>query len=117
MNDPSWMYFGCWREAGHYLFLPGMHKIYDRQVSPLSHFDAMLAPQPESILYRAAFSRLGGWNLSALSWWDRSVDTRPASNSIVFAPGAVVSAEWMLEEAHKVFPEVFKHQPVRILLI
>lgn len=61
--------------------------------------------------YAAPLSRLGGWNLSALSWWDRSQDTHPGSNSTIFAPGLTITAEEMLTEAQRRFPWVFSRLP------
>lgn len=115
----TWLYFGCGHGSGHYLFdvrgrSPGGAREFDR----LRALDGKLAPQPEreDQLYLAAFSRLEGWGCCALSWWDRSVDKRPASNSILFAPGARLP-DTMLAEAQAQFPWVFSRlpQPVKLL--
>jgi hypothetical protein len=86
------LYFGCWRESGHYLFHPGMRSVRhtDDIKLPWDRYDAVLAPttqpggygneQKEGI---CALHHKDGW--TALAFWDRSVDSRPGSNSIIFA--------------------------------
>jgi hypothetical protein len=119
MSEP-WIYFGCGHGAGHYAFtqarnsLPPPHPLFRK----IERLDGVLPPQPErdALLYWAAFSRLGGLGWTALAWWDRSVDKRPASNSLILAPGLTIEAEQMLEEARLRFPWVFARCPeVRLL--
>ena len=119
MADDGWFYFGCGGGAGHYLFNALGSKVYaDGRLRRLrDHFDGTLPPQPEAELYVASFSRLGGWNMSALSWWDRSVDKRPGSNSTVFAPGLVIDPRAMLDLAHARFPWVFNRLPRPLSLL
>ena len=108
----EWMYFGCGREAGHYIFTASGRKLLEHKFDRLGHcFDGSLPPQPEEKLYLASFSRLGGWGLSALAWWDRSVDKRGASNSVIFAPSLTISPDEMLTEAQTKFPWVFNRLP------
>lgn len=116
MRDQDWMYFGCRSSggAGHYLSSPRGDA--PRQWDRLNTFDGKLAPQPERELYLAALSRLGGWNLSALSWWDRSVDRRGQSNSIIFAPSLDIAPDTMLAEAQRIFPWVFARLPQQVRL-
>lgn len=115
-----WFYFGCGDRAGHYLYSQSRSVTYgDRGTLArgLEHFDGVLAPLGETQLYVAAMNRLGGLGYSALAWWDRSVDKRPASNSIIFAPGLTIPAEDLLAQAQQRFPWVFARlpQPVRLL--
>lgn len=83
------------------------------------NFDGILGPQPESNsnLYKASFSRLGGWGYSALSWWDRSKDTRSGSNSTILAPDLRIHPKEMLKEAVTRFSWVFSRLPQEIILI
>lgn len=119
----AWIYFGCGQEAGHFLHdEKGRQTMVARELNRrLQMFDGMLAPRTadggEATLYAASFSRLGGYGLSALSWWDRSVDSRPASNSIIFAPTLTISADEMLAEAQRRFPWVFLRTPQPVALI
>lgn len=110
------MYFGCGREAGHYLWDQYGHKITYGPTPRRLNLDGVLAPQPEKDLYVASFSRLGGWGLSALSWWDRSVDRRPASNSIIYAPSLTITPEEMLAASKDAFPWVFARLPQELVL-
>jgi hypothetical protein len=116
MTIDQWLYFGCRSGAGHYLInVRGNSLGSDKIIRRLEAMDGKLAPQPEPAsaqqCYVAAFSRLGGFNLSTLSWWDRSVDTRSGSNSTLFAPGLDISAEEMLVHGQKLFPWVFSRLP------
>ena len=110
-DNLQWLYFGCYKESGHYLWLPGMQKDHRQQYRWLCQFDGILAPQPEHTLYVASYSWLGGWKLAALSWWDRSVDTRPNTNSIVFCDFDFGGGDLMLAQARIEFPEIFARQP------
>lgn len=112
----QWLYFGCGTGSGHYLFTEGRAS-WRAKDERLEYFDGKLAPQRPAHRYVAAFSILGGQQLAALSWWDNSVDHRPGSNSIIFAPLNEAGApEAMLEEAQRRFPWVFSRlpQPVRL---
>ena len=59
----------------------------------------------------AALSRLGGWGVSALSFWDRTGDSRPGSNSTFFAPGLTISAEDIVAGSKRLFPQVWARLP------
>ena len=106
-----WIYFGCHREAGHYLWSAGMQSYRYHGNGRLSSFDGLLAPQDSPAPYRACFYRLGGWGASALSFWDNSVDHRAGSNSIFFAPSLTITPEKMMAEAKAIFPEVWSRLP------
>lgn len=114
-------YLGCWGRSGHYLFMPGRRDFrsndWHRRMELL---DGGLAPLPKDVggayepEFKAKAWRLNGYTpveYSALSWWDRSVDRRHASNSIMFVPGHTVSAETMLLLASQYFPEVMGRLP------
>jgi hypothetical protein len=111
----QWLYFGCYRQPGHYLFREGMVPTYDRRLDRLTHLDGKLPPQGSDAPYVASISRLGGWGLTALAFWDYSVDGRGGCNSVVFAPSLTISPEELLAEAQARFPQVFGRlpQPVR----
>ncbi len=121
MTKP-WLYFGCGIDnTGHYLFLENGQRYYSYGNLELKYlermnFDGILAPQPESNnnLYKASFSRLGGWEYCALSWWDRSKDTRGGSNSTILAPDLRIHPKEMLKEAVIRFSWVFSRLPQEI---
>lgn len=109
----GWVYFGCGRGSGHYTFSETGRSVPWELDRLLCRFDGKLPPQPEleKDLYRPVFSRLGGLRRSSIAWWDRSVDKRPGSNSVVFAPGLTIEAADMLAEAKRRFPWVFARCP------
>lgn len=114
----QWLYFGCHRQSGHYTFSEGMRELTRRFGSrDLSRLDGMLPSQIDTAPYIATVSRLEGWGLTALAFWDYSVDTRGGSNSIVFAPSLTIEPGELLTEAQRRFPQVFERlpQPVRLL--
>jgi hypothetical protein len=114
MNE--WLYFGCHRGPGHYVFRQGMGSYRSYDVRDLSRFDGMLPPQGDATGYIATVSRLEGWGLSALAFWDYSVDKRGGCNSIVFAPSLTITPEALLAEAQTRFPEVFGRLPQSVRL-
>lgn len=116
MSD--WIYFGCHQTPGHYAFGEGMRQFVRRYGSrDVSRFDGMLPPQTDTAPYIATVSRLEGWGLTALAFWDYSVDKRGGCNSVVFAPSLTIAPEDLLSEAQTRFPQVFGRlpQPVRLL--
>lgn len=106
------LYFGCWRQAGHYLFEQGMHSLglgRDRQQERLMSFiDSTLCPPGEEIEGVANRTHLNfdGAPVTVLSFWDRSVDKRGACNSSFILPG-VLDFTAAMAEAKRVFPEIF----------
>lgn len=108
-----WLYFGCHEEAGHFLHGIRMRRTYEPRA--LNHFDGLLAPQDASDPYIATFSRIGGWGLSAISFWDYSVDKRGKSNSIFYAPTLALQPQEMLEAAKRGFPSVFARLPQEVV--
>lgn len=121
-GDAKWRYFGCGNESGHYLFDPHRGRFWPQHGTidkRLGNMDGILPPFPEpgKLDYRASFNRLGGLGYSALSWWDRTVDKRSASNSTLFAPSLTITAEEMLAEGPRWFPWVFKRLPQPLILI
>lgn len=121
-------YFGCGLEAGHFLFesdgrVDGPAKSYMVPASDkwLKNIDGLFPPQPElqlsdNGLYRATMTYLHGYTI--LSWWDRSVDKRPGSNSTILLPknftmdGTGFFAACNL--AQQLFPWVFARLPQRL---
>ncbi|HYD58948.1 MAG TPA: hypothetical protein VEC35_01240 [Noviherbaspirillum sp.] len=108
----EWLYFGCHREPGHYLFTRGMRPLYfNRHLEKLNRLDQMLAPQDTRDGYIAVITSLGGWGFTALSFWDYSVDSRPGSNSTFFAPRAEMGVEELMRGSIEAFPEVWTRLP------
>ena len=114
----EWFYLGCHTgHQGHYLYTQRMKSYgYERKFTGLMRFDGTLPPQNDPTPYVATVSRLEGWEYSALAFWDYSVDTRPGSNSIVFAPSLSIDPVELLLQAKDRFSEVFNRftQPIQL---
>lgn len=106
-------YFGCLRESGHYLWLPSGSRTvadYDQRLPVtfpcrLSTLDSGFlpprAPQDEGV---ARIWQTDGWTI--LAFWDRSVDSRPGSNSAFVLEGDL-SFEEATAAARGAYPEVW----------
>lgn len=127
MSGEPWFYFGCDEYAGHYLF--DEHRRKAQGYGPreqralrdaLGHMDGVLPPLAtddyRAPLYVASFSVLGGLRYCALSWWDQSVDSRPGSNSTVFAPGIDWEPTELLTTAMEKMAWVFSRLPKELVL-
>lgn len=116
-----WFYYGAGEPETN---TASAHGFYDEAMRRVrgsglpSRFDGLLAPQPERAdeLYTVAISRLGGLRMTAASWWDRSRDARPGSNSIIFAPGLIIEPTALLDGARERFPWVFARLPRPLIL-
>ena len=107
-------YFGCCRGVGHYLFTPTLHRIHSERDPDLPDdfpvnihvLDAGLLGYPKKqIEGEAVVSHIGGWTI--LSFWDRSVDGRPGSNSNFIMRGTRTFDE-ASETACGAFPEIWQ---------
>lgn len=106
------IYFGCHGGPGHYTWGPGMRRLVQRYGSrDFTRFDGMLPSQTDTTPYVATLSRLGGWGMSALAFWDYSVDSRGGCNSVFFLESLTVTPGDFLEQAQAKFPEVFRRLP------
>lgn len=102
-------YFGCHREAGHYMFRPGMISDWD-----FLHSNPWGTSIDDGLAARGAGFSLhhkGGW--TAIAKVDYSVDTRPGSNCAFLARGDF-TLEQMLRLAEENFPEVAKRVGIRL---
>lgn len=107
----EWFYFGCVGNTGHYLFDRRLNKVRSGNGGPDPNFDGILCPQVSRKLYTAALTRLGATGHSALAFWDCTVDTRPGSNSIIFAPSLAASPALILRKFSELFPTIFRRWP------
>ncbi|MCJ2074476.1 hypothetical protein MKK68_02215 [Methylobacterium sp. E-016] len=95
-----WLYFGCHEQAGHHLrYGDGTCPRYGPPLASLKRFDGMFCPPEDVGEHVAALTRLGTVGYSALAFWDRSVDSRPGSNSIIFAPSLDITAQEIVDGA------------------
>ncbi len=103
MSAPEILYFGAIRVAGHYLHSKrDPHIDYDS--TPWRYdLDQGIVEDPDQIDGKLYLKKKDGW--TALGFWDRSVDSRPGSNS-VFLVAKDWTAEQILKEAELQWPEV-----------
>lgn len=128
-------YFGCWREPGHYLWLPGTggypHKAGRAEGELLGSRSHSHDPKPGIIpwgysldgglltgsrYYTEGVARVAqrdGW--TALSFWDQSVDSRPGSSS-TFVFDALLTPEEALAAAREAFPPIFERFTFDVVL-
>ncbi len=102
---PTVYHFGCLGVVGHYMTAPG-----GRSEDSLTRsnpwglqIDGYLCPQDSQVEGRACLHHKDGW--TAIAFWDRSVDSRPMSNSAFLAPGTFTFDE-MLALAREQRPEI-----------
>jgi hypothetical protein len=110
-----WYYYGCFIQTGHYLFNEKMTIHYHESRARFNAYDGTLPVQNDRKPYVATFTRLPELNKTALAFWDYSVDSRPGSNSVVFAPGLDITPEDMLAQAEIRFPAVFGRLPQKVV--
>lgn len=111
-------YFGCLDRHGHYLWSDeGLQQTgpvpYMSQTFRISLDGAFCPPEGWSEgLYKPSI--VPPWRI--ISWWDRSVDTRPGSHStfVFLQPDAGVSESELLAMAEHEFPSVFARQRRKI---
>ncbi len=99
------LYFGCIKEAGHYLFISNGTSIYGEWHKWVALRDGMLAPVFCREAGKALLHHYDGFTI--IAFWDYSVDTRPGSNSMFIMPGTK-DFYGALEIANSYFPQVFK---------
>jgi hypothetical protein len=114
--SPRVLYFGCIRDAGHYLWNGERSTMYGdaRQALPFNWTDLDGGETLPGARERGRWVGRGGQSVCKLThahgWtfvgcWDNSVDTRPGSNSTFLAPGTLTFEE-VLALAREVFPSV-----------
>lgn len=113
-------YFGCRKEAGHYLWLAGYGEVSThRELIPgysrhlLGYLDGTYihqqAKQGEYTLVRIA-------DIIILQWPDYTIDKRPGSNSSLIGVGYDNEHE-ILAAAITAFPDVMTRQPTPVPFI
>lgn len=100
-------YFGCIGRSGHYMhntFGNHVHVVGDMPWGPYGEDGALPPQEGPQVEGQAMLHHKGGW--TALSFWDRSVDTRPGCSSNFFFRGSYNFAEAMAL-ARTAFPKVW----------
>lgn len=108
----SWYYLGCINGPGHYLTDKNGRSAY---INELSRLDGQLC-LPDNTLYQAVLNRIPHLNYSALAWWDKTVDKRPGSNSIIFAPSSTCTLDGIRSGMTRWFPWVEARLPQPLVI-
>lgn len=128
---PAMFYFGPWERAGHFLFDEHGRSVRDEDRRGLpwnewkGEIDGKLqphlqhckrqaycrCPEPEGV---ALLHHKNGW--TALSFWDRSVDSRGACNSTYFAEG-IFTFDEMVAMAKARFAERWNKMRFKVKLL
>lgn len=106
-------YYGCWREAGHFLWTTGGNTVYERSPALPSDFPVKLhvldggflgvgRDQTEGL---AVLSHVAEWTI--LSFWDRSVDERGGCNSNFIMRGRLDFTR-AVDVAKEKFPSIWR---------
>lgn len=117
-------YFGPWDQAGHHMRAES-HPPRDLEESrAISHFtrtnpwgvkiDGGLCPPQSFGEGRARLHHKDGW--TAVAFWDRTVDTRPGSNSAYLAEGTFTFEE-MVEMAKTRFAARWNKMAFEVSLV
>ena len=109
----AWYYFGCRYQPGHRLFDKQGKTLY---LDSFLRLDGELCPK-DTKPYQALLSRIPKLGYSALAWWDNTVDHRPGSNSIIFAPSLTCSVESIQTAMTKWFPWVEARLPQSLIIL
>jgi hypothetical protein len=126
MSNLRALYFGCWGRAGHYLHDEHGRSTVDTPegfVWTMGHLDGGLLQngKREDIPDGRVYWTCGGKSVDAMwyafFWWDRSVDTRPQSNSGFYVYGFKRDeTKAAFEYACKVYPHVVERQKFPLVL-
>jgi hypothetical protein len=121
------LYFGCWRELGHYLHDTDGNKVLwrDRPTLRLPWSDALMdssllknGKRPD-IYDGKVFWTAGGADVFwyASYWWDNSIDKRPGSNSGFYVRGfGHPEAQQAFDYACAQFPKIVARQAHPLIL-
>ena len=111
-------YFGCWGGTGHYLWTEGYGSVNHRLISDfvpwtMEEVASRLCPKGEDVRGFNDYQPEGlvkvhhKHGFTAIVFWDRSVDSRPGSNSGFYAPIPNTPFHHMKILFQERFPQVF----------
>jgi len=98
-------YFGCWEYAGHYLkdHTGKDVSMYDNGL-PWEQIDGVLCPDDTRKQGIVKIHHEKGW--TAAAFWDYSIDSRPGSNSVLFAEDLLDITD-IIGEFKETFPKIY----------
>ena len=98
-------YFGCWNGCGHYLKDHASRDVnmYDNDL-PWALIDGELCPEDTRKEGIVKIHHRKGW--TAAAFWDYSIDSRPGSNSVLFAEDLLDITD-IIGEFKETFPKIY----------
>src|SRR6516165_12509479 len=105
-DELRWWYYGCDQRPEQHLWTPERVIVTDPQLVKLGQLSPLLAPQCASTPYVGVITKLRGWGITALSFWDYSVDRRAGSSSSFFVNDVDIPTKDFLVEVPTKFPWV-----------
>jgi hypothetical protein len=106
------LYFGCIDQSGHYLWGDPQRRSFDFSDTPWdTQVDGGLCMQGGQPQGQAVLHQKDGW--TAIAFWDRSVDSRPGSNS-AFLADKLLSFDEIVALSKERFPAVWKRFPFAV---
>jgi hypothetical protein len=108
---PRCWFFGCWDDAGHFLWLPNGARAWECPVGEWAVLDCVFAPGVTDPANTPDRQNLGVWRrtvvkgCTVIACWDRSLDERLNSNGAFIVEGERSLVE-VLEIAKAQFPSV-----------
>lgn len=113
-SDRALFYFGCIRQTGHYLWATDTGREGATWIAEQLHcglnligcLDGTFCPPYGVEGYQESIVP----PVRIVAWWDRTVDKRPNSNSVLIGYG-FDTADEMLDAAMTQFPSVMNRQP------
>jgi len=107
-------YFGCLNSVGHFLYNSYSEVVYQNKMpnwisnEMYVELDGGLCPEISSSYQKEGVAKLTQKNnVTFLSFWDRSIDSRYQSHSSFFVKG-MVPFDLMVEVCKKTFPDIWK---------
>ena len=106
------VYFGCWGQAGHFLWLPNRQHAYDHEIREMvlptaAQLDAskLFLPRPEKV-GTGTITYLPALNRTILAWWGNNPwDKRGKVNSAIITNGNLGEIE-LWQRFVRYFPDL-----------
>ena len=112
------LYFGCFKDKGHFLYDEYGSTVRDHHVDLMFRGENMAFLKRMDAVYtygtaqrQSLYNEVIIGNFRILAWWDRSVDTRPGSNSALIGRGYSSDVEMLADYSIR-YPHIAARQPM-----
>lgn len=107
-------YFGCWKEPGHYLWVPPgrrASRLEERDYLAPKELDCNLIFLPPEVVGCGALTLLPGCRKTVLAWWGSPYDRRGKVNSAIIVRGIIANPVTVWQSFRTLFPELKEVTP------